>query len=318
MKRNRTSLRILAAAILAVAGLLPAAQAAEPFPVKPVTIVVPFPPGGGADILARVIGQKLSETWGQPVVIETKPGAAGVLGAGVVARSPADGYTLLMAAGGAVTPDNMKDLAPVTLVSAPPYLLAVSASMPVNSVKELIAMAKAKPGAINFASSGPGSASHLAAEQFMALSQTKMTHVPYKGIGQAVNDLVAGTVTVMFGPPPPLLPHVQGGKLKALALTGAERSPLFKDLPTVAEAGVPGYEAVGWYGLLAPAKTPREIVLRISEETARALRAPAVQERLAGVGATPVGNTPEQFAKFLEADIAKSSDLMRKAGVTPQ
>lgn len=309
-------LRVLAALVCAMAVL--SVRAAEPFPVKPVTIVVPFPPGGGADILARVIGQKLSETWGQPVVIETKPGAAGVLGAGVVARSPADGYTLLMAAGGAVTPDNLKDLAPVTLVSAPPYLLAVSASMQVSSVQELIAYAKAKPGAINFASSGPGSASHLAAELFMSMSQTKMTHVPYKGIGQAVNDLVAGTVTVMFGPPPPLLPHVQSGKLRALAVTGAERSPLFKDLPTVAEAGVPGYEAVGWYGILAPAKTPRDIVARVADETSRALRAPAVQERLAGVGAMPVGNSPEQFARFLEADIAKAWDLMRKAGVAPQ
>jgi tripartite-type tricarboxylate transporter receptor subunit TctC len=311
-------LRALAVLACTAAVFSAAVRAAEPFPVKPVTIVVPFPPGGGADILARVIGQKLSETWSQPVVIETKPGAAGVLGAGAVARSPADGYTLLMAAGGAVTPENMKDLAPVTLVSAPPYLLAVSASMPVSSVKELIALAKAKPGAINFASSGPGSASHLAAELFMSMSQTNMTHVPYKGIGQAVNDLVAGTVTVMFGPPPPLLAHVQSGKLKALAVTGAERSPLFRDLPTVAEAGVPGYEAVGWYGILAPAKTPRDIVARVAEETARALRAPAVQERLAGVGATPVGNSPEQFARFLEADIAKSWDLMRKAGVAPQ
>ncbi len=302
----------------AAASLLPAtAGAAEAYPARTVTMVVPFPPGGGADILARVIGQRLSESWGQPVVVESKPGAAGVVGAGAVARSAPDGYTLLMAAGGAVTPDNLKDLAPVTLVSAPPYLLAVSASMPVSSVKELIAYAKAKPGAANFASSGPGSASHLAAELFMSMSQARMTHVPYKGIGQAVNDLVAGTVTVMFGPPPPLLPHVQSGKLRALAVTGSERSPLFKDLPTVAESGVPGYEAVGWYGILAPAKTPREIVARIADDTAKALRVPAVQERLASVGATPVGNSPEQFAKFLAADIAKSWDLMKKAGVTP-
>ncbi len=317
-QRGTTVRRIALAAACAVAALLPAASnAADAYPSRPVTMVVPFPPGGGADILARVIGQRLSETWGQTVVVESKPGAAGVVGAGAVARSPADGYTLLMAAGGAVTPDNMKDLAPVTLVSAPPYLLAVSASMPVNSVKELIAFAKAKPGAANFASSGPGSASHLAAELFMSMSQAKMTHVPYKGIGQAVNDLVAGTVTVMFGPPPPLLAHVQSGKLRALAVTGSERSPLFKDLPTVAESGVPGYEAVGWYGVLAPAKTPREIVVRLADEISKALKFPAVQERLASVGATPVGNSPEQFGRFLEADVAKSWDLMKKAGVAP-
>ena len=308
---------VTAAFALLVAAQWTAAIAADAYPSRPITMVVPFPPGGGADILARVIGQRLAEVWGQPVLVESKPGAAGAVGAAAVGRSAPDGYTLLMAASGALTPANSKELAPVTLVSAPPYLLAVNAAMPVSSVKELIAYLKARPGEVNFASSGPGSASHLSAELFMAMSQTKMMHVPYKGIGQAVNDLIGGTVSVMFGPPPPLLPQVQGGKLKALAITGGERSPLFKEIPTVAEAGVPGYEAVGWYGILAPAKTPGEIVGRIADETARALKVPAVQERLAGVGATPVGNLPEQFARFLEADIAKWTSLMQKAGIAP-
>jgi tripartite-type tricarboxylate transporter receptor subunit TctC len=310
-------LRTVVTAALLVVAQWTAAIAADAYPSRPITMVVPFPPGGGADILARVIGQRLSEVWGQPVLVESKPGAAGAVGAASVGRSAPDGYTLLMAASGALTPANSKDLAPVTLVSAPPYLLAVNASMPVSSVKELIAYLKARPGEVNFASSGPGSASHLSAELFMAMSQTKMMHVPYKGIGQAVNDLIGGTVSVMFGPPPPLLPQVQGGKLKALAITSSERSPLFKEIATVTEAGVPGYEAVGWYGILAPAKTPREIVGRIADETARALKVPAVQERLAGVGATPVGNLPEQFARFLEADIAKWTSLMQKAGIAP-
>lgn len=313
------TLRMMAAAAFAlfVATQSTAAIAADAYPIRPITMIVPAPPGGGADILARVIGQRLSEAWGQPVVVESKPGAAGAVGAAWVGRSAPDGYILLMAPSGALTPANSKDLAPVTLVTSPPYLLTVTAAMPVSSVKDLITYLRSRPGVVNFASSGPGSASHLAGELFKAMSQTEMVHVPYKGIGQAVTDLIAGTVSVMFGPPLPLLPHVQSGKLKALAVTSSERSPLFKGMPTVTEAGLPGYEAVGWYGILAPLKTPREIIVKIADETARALKVPAMQERLAAMGATAVGNTPEQFARFLEADIAKWANLMQKAGITP-
>jgi len=295
-----------------------AAVAQEAYPSRAVSIVVPFPPGGGADILARVLGQKLSETWRQPVLVENKPGAAGVVGANGVARSEPDGYTLLMAASGAIVPANAKDLAPVTLVAAPPYMLLVHSSVPAASTREFIAYLKARPGQLNFASSGVGSASHLSAELFMGLSGTKMTHVPYKGIGQAVTDLVSGQVQVLFGPPPAVLKQVQAGALKALAVTGPQRSVLWPEIPTVAESGVPGYDAVGWYGLLAPAKTPREVVLRIAAEVARALQVPAVAERLSAVGATPAAGSPDDFARFLEADTAKWANLMAKAGITPQ
>lgn len=316
-----TGLRFVAhgfAAFLALVSVSTAVVAQEAYPARAVSIVVPFPPGGGADILARVLGQKLAETWRQPVLVENKPGAAGVVGANGVARSEPDGYTLLMAASGAIVPGNAKDLAPVTLVAAPPYMLLVHSSVPVASTREFIAYLKARPGQLNFASSGVGSASHLSAELFMGVSGTKMTHVPYKGIGQAVTDLVSGQVQVLFGPPPAVLKQVQAGALKALAVTGPQRSALWPEIPTVAEGGVPGYDAVGWYGLLAPAKTPREVVLRIAAEVARALQAPAVAERLSAVGATPAAGSPEDFARFLEADTAKWANLMAKAGITSQ
>lgn len=316
-----TGMRSIARGFAGVAVLLvfaAAAVAQEAYPSRAVSIVVPFPPGGGADILARVLGQKLSETWRQPVLVENKPGAAGVVGANGVARSEPDGYTLLMAASGAIVPANAKDLAPVTLVAAPPYMLLVHSSVPAASTREFIAYLKARPGQLNFASSGVGSASHLSAELFMGLSGTKMTHVPYKGIGQAVTDLVSGQVQVLFGPPPAVLKQVQAGALKALAVTGPQRSVLWPEIPTVAESGVPGYDAVGWYGLLAPAKTPREVVLRIAAEVARSLQAPAVAERLSAVGATPAAGSPDDFARFLEADTAKWANLMTKAGITPQ
>ena len=315
-----TGMRSIARGFAGVAVLLvfaAAAVAQEAYPSRAVSIVVPFPPGGGADILARVLGQKLSETWRQPVLVENKPGAAGVIGANGVARSEPDGYTLLMAASGAIVPANAKDLAPVTLVAAPPYMLLVHSSVPAASTREFIAYLKARPGQLNFASSGVGSASHLSAELFMGLSGTKMTHVPYKGIGQAVTDLVSGQVQVLFGPPPAVLKQVQAGALKALAVTGPQRSVLWPEIPTVAESGVPGYDAVGWYGLLAPAKTPREVVLRIAAEVARALQVPTVAERLSAVGATPAAGSPDDFARFLEADTAKWANLMAKAGITP-
>ncbi len=316
-----TGMRSIARGFAGVAVLLVFAAAAiaqEAYPSRAVSIVVPFPPGGGADILARVLGQKLSETWRQPVLVENKPGAAGVVGANGVARSEPDGYTLLMAASGAIVPANARDLAPVTLVAAPPYMLLVHSSVPVASTREFIAYLKARPGQLNFASSGVGSASHLSAELFMGVSGTKMTHVPYKGIGQAVTDLVSGQVQVLFGPPPAVLKQVQAGVLKALAVTGPQRSALWPEIPTVAEGGVPGYDAVGWYGLLVPAKTPREVVLRIAAEVARALQVPTVAERLSAVGATPAAGSPEDFARFLEADTAKWANLMTKAGITPQ
>lgn len=298
--------------------LVSSAWAQDIFPSRAVSIVVPFAPGGGADILARVLGQRLSETWRQPVLVENKPGAAGVVGANGVARSEPDGYTLLMAASGAVVPSNAKELAPVTLVAAPPYMVLVNAAVPVTSTREFIAYLKARPGQLNFASSGVGSASHLSAELFTGMTGTKMTHVPYKGIGQAVTDLVSGQVQVLFGPPPAVIKQVQAGALKALAVTSSQRSSLWPEIPTVAESGVAGYDAVGWYGLLAPARTPREVIAKIGVDVARALQVPTVNERLTAIGATPAAGSPEEFARFLEADTAKWANLMAKAGITPQ
>lgn len=301
----------LLAGLLALAA--PAiATAADPYPTRTISIVVPFPPGGGADVLGRVIGQRLNEAWGQPVIVENKQGAAGVLGASAVGRAQPDGYTLLMAASGAIARSNIKDLAPVALVTAPPYLVAVHASLPVTTTREFIDYLKARPDEINYASSGVGSASHLATELFMSMSGTKMTHVPYRGIGPAVNDLISNKVSVMFGPPQALLPHVEAGTLKALAVTSSERSTLFSKIPTIAESGVPGYDAVGWYGLLAPAKTPADVVQKIADEVARTLKVPAVQERLISLGSTPASGTPADFGRFLEADLDKWEPLLAK------
>jgi tripartite-type tricarboxylate transporter receptor subunit TctC len=309
-RRVLVAVAFLCAALVAKPGF-----AADDYPNRAITIVVPFAPGGGADILARLIAQKLNEAWGRAVVIENKPGASGITGSTAVGRSDPDGYTLLMAASGAITAANAKDLAPVTLAAAPPYLLVVHPSLPVTSVRELIAYLKAHPGEVNYASSGVGAASHLSSELFMAMSGTKMIHVPYRGVGQAVNDLIAGTVTVMFGPPPAVLPHVEAGKLKVLAVSSSMRSPLFPEFPTVSEAGIPGYEAVGWFGLFAPAKTPKELMAKIAGETGRALKGPEMQQRLASMGAVPAPNTPDEFAAFIEADTAKWAKLMASAGI---
>ena len=303
---------LLAMACLAVAAPV---QAADVYPSRAITVVVPFPPGGGADILGRVIGQRLSEIWHQPIVVDNRSGAAGIVGANSVAKSKPDGYTLLMAASGAVVPSNIKDLAPISLVTAPPYMLLLNAQVPVSTTKEFIAYLKSHPGKLNFASSGVGSASHLAAELFMGITGTKMTHVPYKGIGQAVSDLIGGQVEVMFGPPPAVLKHIQAKTLKALAVTSSQRSSLFPEYPTVAEAGVAGYEAVGWYGLLGPVGMPKEIIVKISTEVARILQVPIVNERLTAMGSTPVGSSPEEFARFLNDDSAKWTSLMTKAGI---
>ena len=289
------------------------------FPSKQVTLVVAFPPGGGADLLGRLLAKKYSEAWGQTVIVLNRPGAAGMIGAKEVGRAAPDGHTLLVGASGAVMSANEAELAPISLLSTPPYIVAVNAALPVNNLRDFVAYAKAHPdGSVSFASSGTASASHLAGELFQTLTQTKLTHVPYKGMGQAVQDLVGGQVTVMFGPPPALLPHIKSGKLKGLAVTDTRRSPLFADIPTTAEAGVPGLEARAWYGIFAPAGTPAAVIAKINAETTKALAAPDVMETLALQGATPAGGDPAAFATFLKRDIAATEDLMRKAGLPLQ
>lgn len=315
MTDRRKTLRTFAAALLLVGPACWSMALAQDYPTRLVTLVVPFPPSGGADILARMLAKHLNTVWGHPVAVENKPGAAGVIGASAVAASAPDGYTLVVGASGAITPDNAKSLAPVSLLSAPPYIVAINPSMPVATLQELVGYAKANPTKVFYASSGPGSASHLSGELFAGLTQTQLTHVPYKGMGQAVQDLMGGQVNLMFGPPPVLLPHVKSGKLKALAVASRERSPLYPDIPTAAEAGVPGFDAGAWYGLLAPANTPRDVIAKISAEAARALQKPEIVQALASIGATPIGSRPDEFARYLQADIAKWDELLKKAGV---
>jgi tripartite-type tricarboxylate transporter receptor subunit TctC len=290
----------------------------QPFPAKPVRIVVPFPPGGGADALARLMAPKLTEIWKEQVTVENKPGASGHIGAEVVAQAPADGTTLLMSSTASLTERNVAQFAPVTLVSASPYVVTASLKTPVASIRELIALSIANPGKLSYASSGSGAASHLSAELFKSMARVDLLHVPYKGTGQAVIDLLAGQVDLLFAPSQAVIQHVRAGKLKALATTGARRTETLPDLPTVAESGLPGYEALGWFGLLAPAATPRPIVERLSADANRVLADPAVRSRMIALGADPRGNTPEEFARFIRDDRAKWARLMQEAGIKPE
>jgi tripartite-type tricarboxylate transporter receptor subunit TctC len=287
----------------------------QTFPSKPVRIVVPFPPGGGADALARLMAPKLAEAWKAQVIVENHPGASGHIGADLVAQSPPDGTTLLMSSTASLTEKNVAQFAPVTLVSASPYVVTLSARTPASSIRELIELARAQPGKLSFASSGTGAASHLSAELFKSMARVELLHVPYKGIGQALTDLLAGHVDVLFAPSQAVIQHVRAGKLKALATTGAQRTEALPELPTVAEAGLPGYEAVGWFGLLAPAATPRPLVERLSADSNRVLADREVRSRMAALGADPSGNSPEAFARFIREDQAKWAKLMREAGI---
>jgi tripartite-type tricarboxylate transporter receptor subunit TctC len=307
--------RALALAAFAVA----AAHAfAQSFPSKPVRIVVPFPPGGGADALTRILQPALTKEWGQPIIVENRPGASGHIGADFVAAADADGYTLMMSSTASLTEKNVKGFAPVTLVSASPYVVVVNPQVPARSVQELVDYAKKNPGKLTFGSSGSGAASHLSAELFKSLAGIDMLHVPYKGTGQAVTDLLAGQIDVMFAPAQSVMPHVQAGKLRALAVTSARRYSIIPDLPTVAEAGVRGYEAVGWFGLLAPAKTPAAIVAKLSADANKALGEHDVKQQMMILGAEPSGDTPAQFARFIRDDQAKWSRLMKERGIVPE
>jgi tripartite-type tricarboxylate transporter receptor subunit TctC len=305
--------RLPAAAALLLAS---AAALAQGFPSKPVRIVVPFPPGGGADTLTRIMEPKLVALWRQPVIVENRPGASGHIGADFVAKSVPDGTTLLMSSTASLTEKNVGQFAPVSLVSASPYIVTANPKVAAANIRELIALARANPGKLSFGSSGTGAASHLSAELFKSMAGVDLLHVPYKGTGQAVTDLLAGHVNLMFAPAQTVMPYVREGRLRALALTGSRRSETLPDLPTVAESGLPGYEAVGWFGLLAPAATPRPIVAKISADANRVLAEREVREKMLGLGADPSGDTPEEFARFIRDDQAKWSKLMKEAGIT--
>ena len=281
-------------------------------------IIVPFPPGGGADALARLMAPKLTEIWKEPAIVENRPGASGHIGADFVAQSAPDGRTLLMSSTASLTGKNVHQFAPVTLVSASPYVLTLGLKTKASNVRELISYAKENPGKLSFGSSGTGAASHLSAELYQAMAQVDLLHVPYKGTGQALADLLAGQIDLMFAPSQTVMPHVKAGKLRALATTGARRSDSLPDLPTVAESGLPGYEAVGWFGVLAPAATPRPLVLKLNGDLVSALRDGELRKRASDLGADIVGNSPDDFARFIRDDQAKWSKLMREAGIKPE
>ena len=300
------------------------AHAQQPYPNKPIRLIVPFSPGGSNDIVARLFGQKFAESMGQPVVIDNRGGASGTIGTELAVKSPPDGYTvLMMSLTLAVNPslyrrlpfDTERDLAPVSLVASAPLILVVHPSLPVKSLQDLIAYAKANPGKLNFGSGGPGTTPHLAGEMIKTMAGVQMTHVPYKGGGPALADLMGGQLQLMLENIPSTLPHVKSGKLRVLALSGRARSALVPDVPTLNEAGLKGYEIVGWNGLFLPAATPNAIVTRLHAETVKALAAPDIKARLADMGAEGVGNTPAQFSAFVKAEIKKWAQVVRDAGL---
>ena len=316
--------RLLAMALVASVGLSTAH--AQSWPSKPVRIIVPFPPGGTTDIVARSLGVELQKMWGQPVIIENRAGAGGNVGAEAVAKSPNDGYTLLMGtvgthainaplfaqAGNKMPFDPVKDFVPITLAAGVPNVMVVNPKVPVNSVSEFIAYAKANPGKLNMASSGNGTSIHLTGELFKTMTGTYMVHLPYRGSAPAVSDLLAGNTDLMFDNLPSALPHIKAGKLKALAVTSRARSPALPNVPTIEEAAkLNGFDASSWFGLFAPAGTSRTIVDKIQADVAKALAMPEVRERFVAQGAQPSGSTPDQFAAFIRAETDKWTKVVK-------
>ena len=297
---------------------------AQSYPVKPIRLIVPYPPGGATDIFGRILGARLGELLGQQVVPEQRAGAAGVLGAEAAARAAPDGYTLVVgqASNLAINQhlmsklpyDPVKDFAPITLIATSPNLLVVHPSLPARSVNDLVALAKARPGSINYASAGNGSPGHLAAEYFKKLAKVDIVHIPYKGATPALTDVIAGQASLYFTSPIAAQPYVQSGRLRQLAVTSAQRFPPLPDVPTVAESGLRDYEIVSWWGLLAPAGVPREIIARVHAEAVKALNTAEMKERLAGQGAMVVTNTPEQFAAYIKSEIANWGRIVAVSG----
>jgi tripartite-type tricarboxylate transporter receptor subunit TctC len=326
MKPVSNSRRLLLTALGALALPLPLAAQAQAWPARqPIRFVIPYPPGGASDVTARVLGAKLSETFGQAVVIENRPGANGIIALDHVAKAAPDGYTILMANLGpnAINPvvynklpyDAVKDFVPITLTSIVPQILVVNPALPIRSVQELIAYAKANPGKLTFASAGNGASNHLSGELFNTMAGIRMTHIPYKGDTPAMTDVIAGTVDVMFPTAIAATPHVKAGRLRAIGVTSTKRVPSLPDVPTVAEAGVPGFEAVSWGGVMAPAGTPQEVINRFNTEINRILKLPDVTEKLSSLGAEIVGSTPAAFAEYLNAEIAKWGKVARENNV---
>ncbi len=312
---------VMAGACLSAAGGI----AAQGYPSKAVKMIVPFPAGGPTDILGRLLGQKLTESWGHGVVIDNRPGGGGLIGGQLAAKSPPDGYTIYL--GGITTLvlstyvhksrpyDALRDFLPVTLTTMQPLLLMTHPTLPAKTVKDFIALAHARPGEINYGTSGPGGSGHLAGELLRGMTKIDIVHVPYRGAAPAINDLLAGQVQSMFGAPLAVVPHIRSGKIRALAVTGQKRSLAVPDVPTFDEAGLPGYDASTWNGIMVPTGTPRAIIDRLHGEIAKILRAPNTLDRLAGDGSVAVASTPEEFAAFIKAEHAKWGKVVREANI---
>jgi tripartite-type tricarboxylate transporter receptor subunit TctC len=316
---------VLAAASASCLHAAASAASEATFPIRPLRWVVPYAPGGGGDILARSIAAKLTEAWGQPVIIDNRPGGGTIIGTDLVAKAPRDGHTILLATNThAINPslhsklpyDSIRDFAPVTiLATSPNVLLTNPAAVPARTVSELIAFAKARPGKLNYGSSGNGGTGHLAMEMLKSMTGISVVHVPYNGGGPAMKSLLGGEVSVMFNNILASVPQIKAGRVGALGVTGRSRSAALPDVPTVAEAGVPGFEATAWFCIFAPAGTPAPIVKKINAEAARILRLPDIKERLVSQGLEPVGNSPEEFSQFLRAELVKWSKVIKDAGI---
>ncbi len=317
-----TGIALLACAAGAVHAQTPARDGAA-YPIKPIRFIVPFAPGGPNDILARIVGKRLSEAWGQQAIVDNRGGGGTVIGTEIAARATPDGYTLLMVSSShavnvTLVPklpfDTLRDFAMVTRIAASPNVLVVNVNVPAQSVRELIQLAKAKPGGIAYASGGTGAATHLAGELLNIMGGVKMIHVPYKGAGPATVDLLSGQVQWMFGTILPTLPHIRSGRLRALAVSGEQRAAALPDVPTVADT-LPGFEATSWYGIAAPAATPKTVIVKLRTEVARLLALPDMREQLIAQGADPVGDTPEQFTAHFREQVAKWGKVVREAGI---
>ena len=320
-------MKISAVTLLAATALALAAGPAnaQPYPSKSIRMIIWFPPGGGTDIVGRIVAQKLAEVLGQQVLPDNRGGASGQIAAELTAKSPPDGHTVMMVhiAAISILPslyarlpyDPVRDFAPISLVAIGPNLLVVHPSVPVKTVKDLIALARARPGQLHYASPGAGTVQHLAAELFKLQAKVDMLHVPYKGSGQSIVDLVAGQVHLNFDSVPPVINHVRAGKLRAVAVTSEKRFSLLPDIPTVTEGGVPGFDMSTWWGLVAPGAVPKEIIARLHSETVKLLRQPDVKERIANVGAETVGNTPEEFAAYIRSERAKYARIVKEANI---
>ncbi len=322
---TNTARNLLTAGLLLTAGMLSAPLFAQSYPTGPVRIVVPFPAGGGVDSMGRLFGQKLAEALGKPVVIDNRAGANGMIGSEIAAKSAKDGYTLLVNGANFVTTpslyknvtyDPIRDFAPISLLAHAPNVLVVHPSLPAKSVKELIALAKARPGQLNYASSASGSTPHLAAELFNTLTGTRLVHVPYRGTGPAITAIISGEITVMFMPALAAIPYIENGRLRALGVTTTERLPALPNLPTVAESGLKGYQSSQWYGVLAPAGTPAGILDLLSSHAGKVMQNPEMKERMKMSGSVAVGSTREVFAKHLQTEFTKWAKIIKASGAT--